>query len=140
MSIPIWTLLGFAAWTLLTLIANVGVYRWSHILTGRASLNEWRADQRQGSERYQRAMRAHQNCIENLSVYTAIIIVLIASETAGTVIDALAITILVARIFHTLIHIGPEQTNLVAGIRFAFFSVQIICMIAMGTIAALNVR
>jgi hypothetical protein len=34
MSIPILMLLGFAAWTLLTLFASIGVYRWSRILTG----------------------------------------------------------------------------------------------------------
>ena len=32
MPIPVWVLLGFAAWTLLILFATVGVYRWSRIL------------------------------------------------------------------------------------------------------------
>jgi hypothetical protein len=30
MPIPVWVLLGFAAWTLLILFTTVGVYRWSH--------------------------------------------------------------------------------------------------------------
>jgi hypothetical protein len=34
MTIPVWMLLGFAAWTLLLLSTTVGVYRWSRILTG----------------------------------------------------------------------------------------------------------
>lgn len=38
MTIPIWVLLGFAGWTLLTLFGTVGVYRWSHILTGRVPI------------------------------------------------------------------------------------------------------
>lgn len=38
MSIPILVLLGFAAWTLLTLFDSVGVYRWSRSLTRRASI------------------------------------------------------------------------------------------------------
>jgi hypothetical protein len=69
MTIPVWVLLGFAAWTLLTLFTTVGVYRWARILTGRAAISERRADEVQGSEWYRRAMRAHLNCVENLPVY-----------------------------------------------------------------------
>jgi len=50
MTIPLWVLLGYAAWTLLTLFTTVGVYRWSHILTGHTAIAEWRADEVQGSE------------------------------------------------------------------------------------------
>jgi hypothetical protein len=38
MTIPVWVLLGFAAWTLLTLVTTVGVYRWARILTSRAAI------------------------------------------------------------------------------------------------------
>jgi len=33
-------LVGFAAWTVLLLLATVGVYRWSRILTGRVAIRE----------------------------------------------------------------------------------------------------
>jgi len=49
MMISVWVLLGFAAWTLLTLFTTVGVYRWARILPGRAAISEWRADEVQGS-------------------------------------------------------------------------------------------
>ena len=75
---PVVVLVGFAPWTLLTLLGSVGVYRWSRILTGHASIAEWRADWPQGCEWYQRAMRAHMNCVENLPVYTAIVVALMA--------------------------------------------------------------
>jgi hypothetical protein len=39
MPIPVWVLLGFAAWTLLLLFAKVEVYRRSRILTGRAAIS-----------------------------------------------------------------------------------------------------
>ena len=39
MNIPILVLLAFAAWTLLTLTATIGVYRWRLILTGAASVS-----------------------------------------------------------------------------------------------------
>ena len=50
MNIPVLALLGFAAWTLLTLFGSIGVYRWSRILTGRVPIAEWRADLPQGSD------------------------------------------------------------------------------------------
>jgi uncharacterized MAPEG superfamily protein len=79
MTIPVLVLLGFAGWTLLTLFGSIGVYRWSRILTGRVSIAEWRADVPQGSDWYRRAMRAHMNCVENLPVYTAVVVALIAT-------------------------------------------------------------
>ena len=69
MNIPVLVLLGFAVWTLLILTITVGVYRWHRILTGRSSIAEWRADLPQGSEWYQRGVRARMNCVENLPVY-----------------------------------------------------------------------
>ena len=138
MSIPVWILLSFAAWTLLTLILSVGVYRWSRILTGRASISEWRADEAQGSEWYQRAMRAHQNCVENLPIYTAIVVAHIVTGVTGNTLDALAVTIMGARVCHTIVHLSFPQTNFVTGIRFSFFFVQIVAMAAMGIIIAAN--
>jgi uncharacterized MAPEG superfamily protein len=136
MTIPLWVLLGFAAWTLLTLFTTVGIYRWTRILTGRVAVADWRADEPQGSEWYRRAVRAHMNCVENLPVYTALVVVLLAIHAETPVLDALAIIILVARILQTLIHLSLEQTNTVAAMRFACFFIQALCMIAMGVIAA----
>ncbi|MGA7452698.1 MAG: MAPEG family protein [Rhodoplanes sp.] len=122
MTIPLWVLLGFAAWTLLTLFTTVGIYRWTRILTGRIAIAEWRADEPQGSEWYRRAVRAHMNCVENLPIYTALVVVLLAIHADTPVLDALAIIILVARILQTVIHLSLEQTNTVAALRFACFS------------------
>src|SRR5262249_47896055 len=90
MNVPVLVLLGFAAWTLLTLFGSIGVYRWSRILTGRASIAEWRADLPQGSDWYQRAMRAHMNCVENLPVYAAIVVALMATGLQSPLMDRLA--------------------------------------------------
>ncbi len=138
MSVSVWVLLGFAAWTLLTLLGSVGVYRWSRILTKRATLSEWRADLQQGSEWYQRAMRAHANCVENLPVYAAVVVAIIATGLQSPILDASAIILICARVLQTLIHTSLIQTNLVAGIRFAFFFVQLICMFTMGVYIAVN--
>jgi uncharacterized MAPEG superfamily protein len=129
MPIPVWVLLGFAAWTLLVLFSTVGVYRWRRILTGRTAVAAWRADEQQGGEWYRRAIRAHLNCVENLPVYTASVVALLAARVASPILDGLAIR---------SIHLLVEQTNVVAGIRFAFFFVQAICMIAMGILVAIS--
>jgi uncharacterized MAPEG superfamily protein len=139
MSVPVFVLLSFAAWTLLTLFGSIGVYRWSRILTGRASIAEWRADTPQGSEWYQRAMRAHMNCVENLPVFGALVVALIATGLQSLLIDALCVTFLVARIGQTIVHVGTPPTNSWAALRFALFFVQIVCMIAIGIIILLSI-
>lgn len=137
MTVPVWVLLLFAGWTLATLLATVGVYRWSRILTGRTSIAEWRADLPQGSDWYKRAMRAHMNCVENLPLYTAIVVALIATGVKSATIDMLAIAILAARVGQTLVHIGLPPTNAAASLRFALFFIQAACMIAIGALITL---
>jgi uncharacterized MAPEG superfamily protein len=131
MTTPVWVLLGFAAWTLLVLMLTVGVYRWALILTGRLPIREWRADGQQGPEWYRRAMRAHANCVENLPVYGAIVIVIVAVGLHDSWLDRMAIVLLAARVVHTVVHVTFEQTNAVAGVRFAFFFTQVLCMLGM---------
>ena len=140
MPIPVWVLLGFATWTLLILFATVGVYRWSRILTGRTAIAAWRADEMQGTEWYRRAIRAHMNCVENLPIYTAIVVALLAARVTSPLLDGLAIVILLARISQSLIHLLMEQTNTVASIRFAFYFVQAVCMVAMVGILVVGPR
>jgi uncharacterized MAPEG superfamily protein len=140
MPIPVWVLLGFAAWTLLLLFTTVGVYRWSRILTGRTEIADWRADEQQGSDWYRRAIRAHLNCVENLPVYTAIVVALLAARVTSPVLDGLAITILVGRICQSSVHLLMKQTNTMAATRFTFFLVQAISMIAMGILITLSAR
>lgn len=138
MTVPVWVLLLYAGWTLLTLLATVGAYRWSRIFTGRASVSEWRADLPQGSEWYRRAMRAHANCVENLVVYGAIVVAIVASGVDAGVLDTLAVVLIVARVCQTLVHVGVEQTEPVATARFGFFFVQFVCTAWMGVYVALH--
>jgi len=125
-SVPVWMLLGFAAWTVLLLLATVGVYRWSRILTGRMAIRNFRADQVEGAEWYKRAMRAHANCVENLPVFGAIVVALYVGNVSGALVDGLAAAILVARIMQSLVHVCFVQTNAVVSVRFGFFFVQIV--------------
>ncbi len=129
MTLPVWVLLGFAAWTVLLLFATVGIYRWSRILTGRVPIRNFRADQVEGDDWYKRAMRAHANCIENLPVLAAIVFALYVGGVAGPGVNIVAVTILAARIMQSLVHVCLVQTNAVVSVRFTFFFVQILCFL-----------
>jgi len=126
MTIPLWSLLGFAIWTVVLLLATVGVYRWSRILTGRVPIREFRADRIEGEDWYRRAMRAHANCIENLPVFAAIVFVLHVSGIQNPTVDLFACLILAARVIQSLIHVSFVQTNTVVSLRFSFFIVQLV--------------
>jgi len=131
MTVPVWMLLGFAAWTVILLLATVGVYRWSRILTGRVPIRDFRADQVEGEDWYRRAMRAHANCIENLPVFGAIVLALYVGGVGGSAVDYLSISVLVARVMQSLIHVCFMQTNAVASLRFAFFLVQLVSFLSL---------
>jgi len=131
MTVPVLCLLGFAVWTLLTLLGTIGVYRWSRILTGRGELTSFTPYADHGSDWYRRAMRAHANCIENLPVFAAIVFAAYASGANSQTLDALAIAVLAGRIAQTVVHIALPATNAAAAIRFSFFIVQVFAMLAM---------
>jgi uncharacterized MAPEG superfamily protein len=138
MTIPQWALLGFAIWTLLVLFGTIGVYRWSRILTGQVRISEWQADLPQGSDWYQRAMRAHMNCVENLPVFAAIVLCATATGADSRLLDLLAGAILVARICQTTVHLACSPSDVAASVRFAFFFVQAICMLSMAAAIAVS--
>lgn len=51
--------------------------------------------------------------------------------------DTLAVVLLVGRVAQTVTHVAVEQTDAAVGVRFAFFFVQIVCMIGMGIVVVL---
>jgi len=131
MTIPLWVLLAFAAWTLVVLWGTVGVHRWSNILTGRARVSEWPSDRPHGAPWYQRGTRAHMNCIENLPVYGAIVVCATAVGVKGVLMDDLALAIIAARVCQTSLHIAVVQGDLAVSIRFSLYMVQGIAMAVM---------
>ena len=130
MTAPLWVLLAFAVWTIVVLMAGIGIRRWSLILTGRAQLTDFPADQPHGSPAYRRAVRAHANCVENLPVYGAIALSAFVAKVTG-IIDTLALVFIVARVCQTLTHTLFVETNTTVLIRFVFFLTQIVVMLWM---------
>jgi uncharacterized MAPEG superfamily protein len=132
MTIPVFVLLGFAAWTLLTLVGSIGVYRWSRILTRRTSIAEWYDNAPRSSDWYQRAVRAHMNASRLCPSMEAIVLTLVVTGLTSPFMDGIALTILVTRIGQTLVHIVLPPSNPSASLRFALFSFQLVGMMAMG--------
>lgn len=131
MTVPIWMLLGFAAWTLVLLLSTIGVYRWTRIFAGRIAIRDFRADRVEGEDWYRRSMRAHANCIENLPVFGVIVFALYVAGVGGPTVNVLSISVLAARVAQSLVHVCFEQTNAVAAVRFAFFLVQFVSFFAL---------
>jgi uncharacterized MAPEG superfamily protein len=127
MTVPVWMLLGFAAWTLLLLLLTVGVYRWSRIFSGRVQIRNFPADAAGGDDWYRRATRAHANCIENLPVFGAVVFGLHVANVTGAWVDVLAAAVLAARVCQSLVHVCFVHSNAVASWRFSFYFVQFCC-------------
>ncbi|VVP05843.1 hypothetical protein PS900_03083 [Pseudomonas fluorescens] len=136
MTIPMWMLLGFATWTLLLLMATVGVYRWVGILFSSVPIACFRSDRLEGEDWYRRGTRAHANCVENLPVFGVIVFVITALDVNGAAVNYLSALVLIARVCQSLVHVSHEQTNAFVAVRFTFFSVQLVCFLALIVIAA----
>jgi uncharacterized MAPEG superfamily protein len=76
------------------------------------------------------------NCVENLPVYGAVVVGLSIAGLQSNLINWLSVSMLVARIGQTTVHLSLPATNAVASLRFALYFVQMLCMTAMGIAAA----
>jgi len=138
MTIPMWTLLGFATWTLLLLIAFVGVYRWFNILFRNAGVASFRSDRLEGEDWYRRGTRAHANCVENLPVFGAIVFLITVLHIDTPIVDYLCIAVLVSRVCQSLVHVSHVQTDAFVAVRFSFFSVQLTAFLGLMVITAVQ--
>jgi uncharacterized MAPEG superfamily protein len=132
MAIPIWVLLIFALWTLLTLAFSVGAYRMGNILRGKSPYDQYRFPDVDRSERHRRALRAHMNCVENLPVYAALVVVMMYTGVFTPILSILAVVLMVFRVLHTFVHVAFRQEGKITLVRFSFFAVQFVCMLWMG--------
>ena len=129
----LYALLGFVVWTMLVVVVGIGTPRLSAIMARRAPPKSFLADVPHGSERYRRTMRAHANCVENLPIFAALVLIARAVSLESDVFEALAVTVLPARVAQTLTHVASGSNRGVV-VRFLFFTVQLLCFAAMAVI------
>jgi len=127
------SLLGFAVWTMLVVFIGIGFPRISAVLVRRSPPKAFAADVPHGSDRYRRTMRAHANCVENLPIFAALVLIARAISLESTTFEMLALVVLPARIAQTAIHVASGSNRAIM-VRFWFFSVQLACFAAMALI------
>lgn len=138
MTIAQWVLFGFALWTVIILMFGIGVSRWSKILTGRAALTDFPADQPHGSPRYRRITRAHANCLENLPILMVLVYLESVTGLQSLLFAQLAIIVLICRMLQSVTHIALIETNASILVRFVFYISQVFCMLGMGWLIAVQ--
>ena len=131
MTTPLLCLMLFALWTITLIIFGVGGYRVMMVVGQKRAPNSFPADKpHEGPGWYQRCIRAHLNCVENLPVFGAVVLVGAVAGVDTPWLDLLAQIYLVARVLQTVTHL-TSVSAMAINVRFSFFFVQLLCIVAM---------
>jgi uncharacterized MAPEG superfamily protein len=126
MSTSLLSLLGFAAWTLVLVLGTV-TYRSVMVTGGRRRANSWtRGMPSEDPALLQRMAHAHANCVENLPLFAAVILVAgLTGKLDAT--DPLAGWYLALRIGQSTAHLlGTSHWHVL--VRFSFFLPQLLLL------------
>lgn len=126
MTTPLYCLTGFAAWTILLVMVGIGPYRVGNVLMGRAKPGSFPASIPHGPDWYQRLMRAHGNCVENLPVFASLVIVGHLADLRTGTFAVLCQVVLGARVCQGIAHVSSGRHRVI-NVRFAFFVTQLTC-------------
>lgn len=126
---PLLSLLGFAAWTALLVLA-VAVWRTRMVLGGEIAANAFPHGDRHGSDRYWRLNRAHLNAAENLPLFAAVVLVGSVAGVATPLFSTLSQVYLGARVAQSAIHVSSNHVVAV-NLRFAALLTQLGCFLWM---------
>jgi uncharacterized MAPEG superfamily protein len=108
------------------LVCTIGYTRVSKVMRREARPNAFNAAVPHGSELYQRCMRAHLNCIENLPIFGALVWLGSATGVTGSLFQIAALLVLPARVGQSIAHISSGRNRAVL-IRFYFYCAQLLC-------------
>jgi uncharacterized MAPEG superfamily protein len=134
-ALSLWSLLGFTVWTLLLVMAGIGLPRIRAVLVDKVRANSFVAGTPHGSDRYQRTMRAHMNCIENLPVFATLVLLGAALGLQSPLFEHAALIVLPARVLQSVTHVISGRSRAVV-VRFGFFSLQFVCFLTMAALIA----
>jgi uncharacterized MAPEG superfamily protein len=137
MLLSYWALLGFVAWTLLLLVFGIGVTRIGQVMRKEARANSFNPQVPHGTDAYQRQMRAHLNCIENLPIFAALVLLGGVVGVAGSGFQAAACAVLPLRVGQSLAHVASGRNRAVL-VRFGFFAGQLVCFAIMVVLLVLR--
>lgn len=120
----------FAAWTLGLVALGIVPYRVGQVLLAGRAANSFSPAEPEGPGWYQRLLRAHANCVENLPVFGALVLAGHLSGHTDGAFATLAQVVCAGRVGQTLAHLSAGSA-LVVNVRFTFFVVQLGAMAAM---------
>jgi uncharacterized MAPEG superfamily protein len=126
MLLSYWALLGFVAWTLLLVVLGIGVTRVGLVMRGQARANSFNPQVPHGTESYQRRMRAHLNCVENLPIFAALVLLGGVLSVPGAGFQVAAFAVLPLRIGQSVVHMASGRNRAVL-VRLGFFFAQLVC-------------
>jgi uncharacterized MAPEG superfamily protein len=129
MSLPLWCLLGFAAWGMLVLY-GIGVQRMGAVRAGKLKPNEFTAGVPHGGDAYWRWNRVHLNVCENLPFFGAIVLVGTVAGVDSAGFHWLPVVVLGARVVQSIIHLSSGSNRAVL-FRFTAFGIQQLAMVGM---------
>jgi len=112
------------------LLLAIAAARVRHVLAGKARASDFTAGIPHGGDRYWRLNRAHLNCLENLPLFSAVVLTGAVIGAEAPWLDRLAELYLLARIGQSLTHISSGSDRAIQ-VRFAFFGIQLLCLLGM---------
>ena len=129
MTTPLYALMGFVFWTVFLVLAIAGV-RVTQVVSGSAAVNAFPSGQPHGGDAYWRLNRAHINCLENLPLFGAVVLVGHVTGLSTGMFATLAEVYVAARVLQSMIHVASGSVVAVNA-RFVCFVVQIVSLLAM---------
>ena len=126
---PLVAVLAFAGWTMLHMVIMI-THRSILINSGKAATNAFPPSRDEKMETfYGRVCAAHANCIENLVLFSAIVLPLNTLLNGGNVIDlsTLAWRVVYLRVGQSVSH-WYSVSEMAVTVRFMFFAVQLSSM------------
>jgi uncharacterized MAPEG superfamily protein len=118
--------LGLAAWMLVLLFVMVN-QRGLLVLSGKMKVNAFAPDGSNTPDGLgRRLVRAHANCVENVPLLLAVLLYALATGNSA-VTDGLALLMLGARVFQSVMHL-ISTAQIFVWLRFAGFLTQLVIL------------
>lgn len=123
MTVPLWGLVVFIGWTIAIVCLLLAV-RIRHLAAGGAVQDFGTQDDK---SLLWRLFRVQSNLVENLPLYLSVVFILTVRGISGIAINSLAVTYIVFRLMHSVIHIAGMNPIF----RVLCLAIQFICLIAL---------
>lgn len=121
---------GLVVWTV-GLVVALTVARFRHLAAGGTVREFGMPDDRR---LIWRLFRAHQNAVENVPLFVAVVLVATVRGVTGSLLDGLAVVYLLARVTHSVVHVAPGA-GLVGHQRLVLLAVQLASLLGLAALA-----